>query len=40
MAPWAKKLSFAVITSTTGYAVVNNFGALHDMGLSPLGLGS
>jgi len=34
-----KHLFFGVITITTGYAVVNNLGALQSLGLSPLGIG-
>ena len=33
----AKALFFCLIIAWTGYAVVNNFQAIHTMGLSPLG---
>jgi hypothetical protein len=37
---FAKNACFALVATTTGYAVINNLGALREMGLSPLGLGS
>ncbi len=36
----AKSLCFALISSSTGYAVMNNLGALDALGISPLGLWS
>ncbi|MGH0037811.1 MAG: DUF5658 family protein [Myxococcota bacterium] len=35
----AKHACFGLIALTTGYAVVNNLGALQSLGLSPLGPG-
>jgi hypothetical protein len=35
----AKHACFVLIAFTTGYAVVNNLGALQSLGLSPLGIG-
>lgn len=40
LAGGVKNACFALVAGTTGYAVVNNLGALNDMGLSPFGLGS
>ena len=34
-----KRAFFALVTLTTGYAVINNFRAIDALGLSPLGLG-
>ena len=36
---YAVKIGLLIfIASTTGYAVVNNLNAMHDLGLSPLGI--
>ncbi len=34
-----KKAFFSLVVVSTGYAVINNYGAIEALGISPLGLG-